>query len=203
MSDFATTPPELTPPAPGIPPAAPVGPTDDDRHRRRQETVTSVFRDLVFVAAWFAVVAVVAAIVWSHVTPLPEFTRTADNGTMGEEELVKQFGTSGWFFVIAAVGGLVSGIALLLIRRRNPVAMVILVCAGGFLATYVMLRLGLALGPENPNTSLAGAKVGAKVAVQLKPDVSGVYYVWSIAALLGSVVALWGRESSAEGRTAR
>ncbi|HET6153094.1 MAG TPA: hypothetical protein VFE15_09060 [Marmoricola sp.] len=170
------------------------GPADGPRKTADR---LALLTDLSVVVAWFAVAAVIAAVIWVQVTPLPEFTRTADNGTMGEDQLVKQFATNGWFLVIAAVGGLASGFALLLVRRRRPIAMVLLVAAGGALATIIMLQVGLALGPDSPSTTLAKVKVGGTVPVQLKPDVHAVYLVWSITALVGAVLALWGRESAA------
>ncbi|HEX4190403.1 MAG TPA: hypothetical protein VHZ06_05355 [Marmoricola sp.] len=157
----------------------------------------AVLTDLSVVVAWFAVAAVLAAVVWVQVTPLPRFTRTANNGTMGEDQLVKQFATNGWFLVIAAVAGLISGVALMLLRRKRPIAMVLLIAVGGVLATVIMLQVGLVLGPDSPSKTLATVKVGATVPVQLKPDVHAIYFVWSVTALVGAVLALWGRESAA------
>lgn len=154
------------------------------------------------VAGWFAVLGVAGAVVWELVTPLAAYTRTAENGTMGEEELARQFGATGWFLVIAAVGGFVSGVALLLLRRRSPVLTVLLVAAGGALATFVMVRVGLVLGPSDPNDVLGTVAVGDKVPLQLQVEGAGVYFVWSVAALAGAVAALLFFESSEE-RAAR
>ena len=153
---------------------------------------------LAIVLAWFGVVALLAAVIWWQVTPLAEFTRTADNATMDEEQLSKQFGTDGWFAVIAAAAGLVSGFALVTLRRRNPILMVVLVAVGGAFATLVMLQVGLLLGPSDPSSLLASTPVGGKVPLQLKPDAHGVWFVWSITALLGGIVALWIAEARAE-----
>lgn len=151
--------------------------------------------DAAIVAWWFATLGLVGAIVWELVTPLAAFTRTADNGTMDEQELARQFGATGWFFVIAAVGGLVSGVLLLLWRSRGPVLMVLLVALGGALATLVMVQVGLALGPADPQQVLPRVDVGDKVPLQLKADAYGVYFTWSIAALVGALTVLWGSES--------
>lgn len=162
-----------------------------------QSAVREALTSLSVVLAWFGVAAVIAAVVWWQVTPLAEFTRTADNATMDEEQLAKQFGTDGWFFVLAAVGGLVSGLLLVLLRRRNPVLMVVLVAIGGAFATLVMLQVGLLLGPSDPSSVLASTPVGAKVPLQLEPQAHGVWFVWSIAALVGAVIALWIAEARA------
>jgi len=154
--------------------------------------------DAVIVAWWFAVLGLIGAVVWELVTPLAEYTRTADNGTMGEEALAQQFSATGWFIVIAAVGGVLSGVVLLLWRRRNPVLVVVLVTLGGALATLVMTQLGLVLGPANPSDVLPTVELGDKVPLQLEVEGAGVYFTWSIAALAGALGALLGFESRQE-----
>jgi hypothetical protein len=151
-------------------------------------------RDVVVVAAWFVVAAIIGALLWWQLTPLAEYTRTATSAEMGEDELGRQVSADGWFFVIGAVGGLVSGVALLLLRRRDPVAMVVLVTLGGLLASWLMLRLGLWLGPPNPKDVLPDVAVGHKVPLQLKTSADGVVFAWPLAALLGAVAVLWGSE---------
>jgi hypothetical protein len=186
----------LTPP---LPPAGPV-----DGSVEKESPLAWALRDaltsVLVVLAWSGAAALIAAVIWWQVTPLAEFTRTADNATMDEEQLAKQFGADGWFIVIAAVAGLASGALLMVLRRRNPILMVLLVAAGGAFATLVMLQVGLALGPSDPSAVLASTSVGAKVPLQLKPDAHGVWFVWSIASLLGAIVALWIAEARAAGR---
>lgn len=143
------------------------------------------------VVAWFAVAALVGALIWWKVTPLAEYTRTADNASMDEEQLSKQFGADGWFFVIAAAGGLLSGLVLTWVRRRSPILVVLLLVAGGALATFLMVEVGRLLGPSDPSTVLASAPVGGKVPLQLEVDAHGVWFVWSIAALIGGIIVLW------------
>jgi hypothetical protein len=155
-------------------------------------------RDAAVVLGWFAVLGLIGAVIWWQVTPLAEYTRTADNAEMGEEQLGVQVAADGWFFVIATVGGLLSGITLLATRRRDPVAMVLLVTLGGGLATWLMLQVGLWLGPSDPKAVLSGVAVGAKVPLQLKPQASAVYFVWPIAALLGAIGVIWGLDSYSE-----
>ena len=95
-------------------------------------------------------------------------------GPGSPEELVKQVGIDGWFFVIALVGGLVGGIVLMAWRRRDPLLMVVLVVLGGGLASWLMVRLGLALGPEKALSALGGMPDGAQVSMRLKLVASGM-----------------------------
>ena len=158
----------------------------------RRELVRDLLVDVAVVVAWFVVLSVVAAVVWWQVTPLAEFTRTATNAQMGESELGRQVSADGWFFTIAAVGGLASGIVLLATRRRDPVVMVVLVTIGGFLAAWLMLRIGLWLGPPDPAHALRDVAVGDKVPMRLEPHADGVRFVWPVAALVGALGVLWG-----------
>jgi len=167
--------------------ATPATPTSAPASRRH-----ALLRDAGVVAAWFVVLGVVAALLWWQLTPLAEYTRTATNAEMDEEQLGVQVSADGWYFVIAAVGGLVSGVALLSWRRRDPVAMVVLVTLGALLGAWVMLRVGLWLGPADPKSVIPHVAVGAKVPMQLEPHAHGVVTVWPIATLLGALGVIWG-----------
>lgn len=155
-----------------------------------------VVADAALVIGWFVVLGVIAAVVWWQLTPLAEYTRTATNAEMDEQQLGVQVATDGWYLTIAAVGGLLSGIALLSLRRRDPVAMVLFVTLGSLLAGWLMIRVGLWLGPADPKHVLPHAAVGDKVPLQLKPLAHGVVYAWPITALLGAVGVVWGTDDS-------
>jgi CHASE2 domain-containing sensor protein len=152
-------------------------------------------RDLLVVVGWFVLVGVVGAVLWWQLTPLAEYTRTAATAQMDEEQLGRQVSADGWYFVIAAVGGVLSGIVLLSWRRRDPVTMVVLVTLGALLAAWLMLRIGLWLGPANPNDVLPHVAVGAQVPLQLRTHASGVVFVWPVTALLGAIGVIWGTDS--------
>lgn len=168
-------------------------PTDEGRASLLQHPLA---RDVAAVVAWFVVAAVIGAVVWWQVTPLAEYTRTATSGQLDEEQLGRQVSADGWFFVIGTLGGLVSGVALLALRRRDPVATVVLVTLGGLLASWLMLRLGLWLGPASPKDVLPHVAVGHKVPMQLKTNATGVDLAWPLGALLGAVAMLWGSDEA-------
>jgi len=170
------------------PPDAPTGPSPS----RASVLLVPVLRDAVVVLVWFAVAGVLGALVWWQVTPLAEFTRSTAGGQMGEDQLGRQVAADGWYFVIATAGGLVSGVALTALRRRDPLVTVVLVALGSLVAAGLMLWVGLVVGPGNPDAALAHAAVGDKVPMQLKTQASGVTFMWPIAALLGAVGVLWG-----------
>ncbi|RNL64986.1 hypothetical protein EFK50_03130 [Nocardioides marmoriginsengisoli] len=184
-------------------PEAPAGPSYpnevDDFDAMLLRKVLPRLVDLSFVLAWFVVAGLIAAVIWWQVTPLAEYTRTTDNGTMDEQQLAVQVAADGWFFVVAAVGGAVSGLALMLLRFRAPVLMVVWIVAGSTLAWYLTKEIGLLLGPGDPNAALASVAVGDKVPLQLEYASKGLAFVWPTAALAGALVGLVGgemRESS-------
>lgn len=154
-------------------------------------TVVSGAKDALVVAVWFAVTGVLGAVVWWQVTALPLVTKSGDSATLAPEELIKQVGIDGWFFVVAVIGGLLSGVVLMAWRHRDPLLMVVLVALGGGMAAWLMIHLGLALGPERELTALRAVADGGQVSMRLKLHAPGIAYVWSIAALLGSAIYLW------------
>ncbi len=172
--------------------------TPEPRAQRMLRGLQPGLHEAAVVLGLFAVLGVVGGVVWELVAPLAEYTRVAENGTMGEEELARQFDATGWFVAIAAVGGLVTGFVLLLLRRRTPILTVVLVAVGGGVASLVMALVGFALGPADPNDVLQAAALGDKVPLQLQVEGAGAYLVWSISAMAGALAALLFYESPAE-----
>jgi hypothetical protein len=76
-------------------------------------------------------------------------------------------------------------------RRRDPLMMVLLVALGGALAAWLMIRVGLALGPPSELTTLRSAPDGARVPMQLALHAPGMAWVWPLAAVFGAAVHLW------------
>ena len=62
---------------------------------------------------------------------------------------------------------------------------------GGGLAAWLMIRVGLTLGPEKEITALAGKPDGAQVPMQLKLRAPGIAFVWSIGAAVGALIYVW------------
>jgi len=153
--------------------------------------VVAVLLDVVVVAVWFVVVGLVGGWVWAHVVSFPQVVKEGNNATVASEELAKQVGMDGWFFVIALVGGLFSGVLLLVWRHRDPILTVVLVTLGGGLASWLMIQAGDAFGPDEPVAALRTLPEGAHVSEQLVLHAHGVAWVWPIAAAFGAMLYLW------------
>lgn len=153
-------------------------------------TLRAASVDVVVTAVVFAVLGAVGAVLWHHQVRLPTFTRVKGGGEMNPIQMARLVGIDGWFFVIGAVGGLLGGVVLTVARSRRPVLMVLLVLGGAVLASWLMLTVGLHLGPGRTSVALAHASKGTTVPVQLKPQATGVEFAWPVCALVGSLVVI-------------
>ncbi|WP_310962996.1 hypothetical protein [Nocardioides terrisoli] len=151
---------------------------------------SEVLTDVLIVAVGFAVLGVVGAFVWHAVVHLPTYTRSGTGGLMDQVQLAEVMGIDGWFFTIGGVGGLLAGAVLMLARRTRPVLMVVLLAAGGALAAWLMVVVGLHLGPADPDVVLRTAAKGTRVPLQLHTKAHVVEYAWSLGAVLSGLVVL-------------
>lgn len=157
--------------------------------------------DALVVAGYFVVAGLLGAVLWWLLTDLPHATKTADGVVLDPVQLTRQVSIDGWYFAIAAVGGVLGGAILTWWRSRDAVATVLLVVLGAGLAAYLMVRLGLLLGPDSPETVLEGRSAGATADVQLALSAPGMAWVWPLASALGSLVVLWGTPNRDEARS--
>jgi hypothetical protein len=164
---------------------------DQPAHVASRSALAAGAVDALAVAIWCALAGLVGALVWRQVTTLPTLTRVAGAATFPPGEQLKQVAIDGWFFVVAAVGGLLSGVLLLHWRRRDPLLMVVLVALGGGVASWVMIHVGLALGPDDEIAALGAMAEGAQAPMQLELHAPGMAWMWSVFAVLGAIVQVW------------
>jgi uncharacterized membrane protein YeaQ/YmgE (transglycosylase-associated protein family) len=175
------------------------GPTDhvaaDGRSRRRPSGAAA---DAAVVLGSMAVLGLVCGVLWWLLVEPAEFTKLESGGAMGEVELGRRFAADGWYVVLAAVAGLLAGVALTWWRSRDALLTAALLLVGAVVAAVLMEQVGQLLGPPDPRPVLAAAEVGAKVPTQLEVDAFTVYLTWPVAVLAGALVVLWGRLPDAE-----
>jgi hypothetical protein len=162
-------------------------------------------RDAQVVVGVLVVLGVLAGVLWAQVVTPAEFTKLAKGGAMGEDQLSRQFAADGWYVVIAALTGLVAGAVLSWWRSTDVLVTGAALLAGAVLAAVAMALTGHLLGPGDPETALAAAKVGARVPDSLdlgtRPvwpltaylaDTLAFYLSWPVGVLAGALVVLVG-----------
>ncbi len=92
-----------------------------------------------------------AGVVWEWLWTAP-LGVVADHQWLAEDEagLRGQFSGTGWFVVVATVTGLLAGGVVATFLDRVPLLTLLAVVAGSALGTWLMLRVGAALGPPDP-----------------------------------------------------
>jgi hypothetical protein len=148
--------------------------------------------DVLWVLGSFLVLGVIGAIAWWLLVDPAMFTKAPDGGlAMGEGQLGKQFGTDGWYVVVAFVLGVLAGSVLTWWRSRDPVLTSGLLLVGSVLAATVMSLLGKVLGPTDPSSLASTVAVGARLPTQLEVGANASYLMWPIAVLAGALFLLW------------
>lgn len=136
---------------------------------------------------------VLSGLLWSQVVTPAVYTKLADGGWMGEDQLSRQFGADAWYVVIAGVAGAVAGALLSWWRDRDPLVTSGLLLLGASVAAAAMAGAGLLLGPDDAQAALAAARVGSRVPEQLDVDTVLVYLSWPVGVLSGALFTLLGR----------
>ena len=166
-----------------------------DRSRARGAGPLS---DVVTVLVWFLVVGIVAGVVWWLLVDPALFTKVRHGGTMSELQLSKEFNGDGWYAVIAAVAGIASGLVLTWWRSRDYLLTTVLLVPGAALAATLMVVIGHALGPGDPNAALSTAAIGQHVPDQIRVAAWATYLVWPMGALVGALGVLWSSSRGSE-----
>lgn len=135
------------------------------------------------------VVGAALGVLWDLIAPtVPLVVEENGDVVFADVSVPQEFiGADGWFAVIAAVAGLVTGVVVWWRLRRQPFGALVGTAVGGVLASVMMWRVGVFLGPaELPSASdpdlVAGdtleapRRLGAKGLLALWPAVAvGVY----------------------------
>lgn len=155
--------------------------------------------DAIAVLGTSLVLGLVGGVLWWLLTEPAVFT-VGEEGTlgMGEVELADRFSATGWFTVLAAVLGALSGGALTWWRNRDPILTVGLLVLGSAVGTATMTGVGRLLGPPDPDVAAAAAQSGDLVPAALEVGAGVTYLVWTIAALAGALMVLWSPSTDGE-----
>lgn len=127
---------------------------------RRPSLVTGLLQLLLGVVV-VAAIGALAGVVWEWLWTAPVGV-VVDHRWVAEDEagLRAQFSGTGWFVVVGTVAGLVAGALVALFLDRVPLLTLVSVVLGSIVGTWLMLRVGTALGPPDPSTLADTAKAG-------------------------------------------
>ncbi|WP_460829318.1 hypothetical protein [Nocardioides hungaricus] len=111
-----------------------------------------------------AVVGVVAGFVWEWVWTAPDGA-VVDGAWVAQDEanLRGVFSGTAWYVVVASAAGLIGGALVALLLDRFPLATLLGLVVGSLLGAFLMLRVGVALGPGDPVAAARSAGEGATV----------------------------------------
>lgn len=147
------------------------------------------------------VVGLAIGALWSAVAPRVPIAVRDGGGYLADPEGSQLFAGDGWFFLLTAGAGLVTGAAAYVVLRRRRVAAgyggvagVLGVVAGGFLAAVVAWRFGHLLGPGPLAGRVHAAADGATLDAPLNLHAKAALFGWPIAATMVFVALTVGLE---------
>jgi hypothetical protein len=142
---------------------------------------------------------VLLGLLWLWLAPRVPLTAEVTGNSwvvyLKDSEGEQAIGVDGTFTLLALAFGVVSAVAVFLLRRRGGVPLVVALCVGGLLGSLLAWRLGVWLGPEQD--VIAHAKAvgkGVTFSAPLKLSARGALLAWPLAALVVhlGVTALFG-----------
>jgi hypothetical protein len=164
-------------------------PTDPvERSRGRSGLV-----QLVLGVALLAGLGALAGVVWDWVWS-PAVGVVVDHRWVAQNEagLRGQFSSTGWFVVVASVAGLLGGVVVALLWDRVPLLTLVAVVMGSVAGTWLMLQVGAALGPSDPEQLALTAKNGTHLRAQLEVSGHSPWIALPVGALLGLLLVFFG-----------
>ena len=145
-------------------------------------------RDVAVVLVAFAVAGALGALLWHWWwAPAPTGFVYQKQPYFGPD---LEFRSTGTYVVVSAVIGFLLGLVLTFLFDRDELVTLVALVVGGALAAGLMAGLGHLLGPESAAGVARGAADGDSVTADLRVQPGAAYLVFSVSALVGSLVVL-------------
>jgi len=164
-----------------------------DRLSARHSTTRPAWVDVALVVGLFVIAGVVGALVWEWLWTAPVGV-VVDHEWIAADEagLQGQFDGTGWYVVVASAVGLVAGLLAALLLDRAPLLTLTAVLVGSMLATFLMLRIGAALGPADPLVLARDAADGSRLPGELTVSERSPWVALPAGALVGLALVFIG-----------
>lgn len=151
-----------------------------------------LLRDALLMLAGFAVVGALGGLGW-EVWWTPPTGVVLDGTWFPDDQGVRdQFSGTGLFVIVGLVCGVLAGAACAWLVDRMELLTLAAVVAGSVLATWVMLQVGQALAPPDPQARAAEVADYTELPGTLEVTGSGAYAALPAGALTGLVVVFIG-----------
>jgi hypothetical protein len=133
----------------------------------------------------YAVLGAVAGVVWELVwTPPGQVIEHHQVFYDSYASLRRVFTGTGLYAIVAAVAGVLLGLAVALLSRGRELLVLALVIVGSAIAAGVMWRVGTLLGPSDPASLAAHATGRTTASGELTVAGKSPFLVWPMASLL-------------------
>jgi hypothetical protein len=189
MPDGLTAPPAEPASDPAGEPASETGqqPPGHAARRQRRTPWLVIPLQMALTVGIFAGAGALSGRLWYHLWTPPRgvvvdhewFLDPAEAGLRGD------FPGTGWYVVVALPAGLLLGAACAYAFDRSELATLVAVAGGAALAAWLMLRVGVQLGPPDPDMLARTAEDGTKLAGDLHVSRLPPKLSYPMGALLG------------------
>ncbi len=190
-------------------PAAPVAPAAPEPAPARDgDSSGRVLRQALLVLAVTLVVGAFAGVVWEWVWTPPVGVVAHHHWVQDEVGLRGDFSGTGLYVVVAAGAGLLAGLVAAVLARGHEVVTLAALFVGSLLAGWLMYRVGVALGPPDPDVLARSTPSLTRLPGVLTVSGASPFLCLPAGALVGLMVVFLGparssRESRPAGRSER
>lgn len=136
------------------------------------------------VAALFALVGVLAGVVWELIWTPPQGVAISGQFVLTSEGLSQTFSGTALYAVVALVAGVVLGAVVALVQEGSELLTLLAVAVGGFVAAPVMALVGTWLGPDDADAAARDLPDNTLVEQELRVEGVGAYLAFPSGALL-------------------
>ncbi len=158
-------------------------------------------RQVLLVILGFALVGVLAGAVWEWVWTPPTGVALGKEFLLDGDGLRSDFSSTALYVVVASLAGLLLGVLVAVLARRHELLTLVAVAVGSVLAAWLMLRVGVLLGPPDPGRWPGRPRTTRPSSTQLQVSGRSPFVAFPGGALVGLLVAfvgLNGRSSTAD-----
>lgn len=157
-----------------------------------------VVRTAGLVAAVSAAAGLPVGLLWWLLAPLTPAVKRADGLYRVGGDAETAIAADGWFAVCTLAAGVVAGVAVSALLRRDRLGALVGLAAGGVLGALVAWGLGVVLGPDSFEAQAAQLQVGDRFDGPLRLSALGVLLVWPVSAVILFFGVVAGLDSTAE-----